>query len=117
MNLQVAFVGQAVSLVGMFGHTQVAVSPLSAQNVAPVAAPAVTMRCRRDLKKEKAIRNMEYARQHRKKLPSRFNRRAQVQEEKNDDNEYLSSIYGTMQFDSAPPQQGGNDRGDRRDRR
>jgi hypothetical protein len=117
MYLPAAFVGQVAVVQGMFGASPVAVTPLSAPrtSVAPLAAPSVTMRCRRDLKKEKAVRNLEYARQHRKKVPSKFNRRAQVQEEKNDDNEYLSSIYGTMQFDNASPP--GSDRGDRRDRR
>lgn len=62
------------------------------------AAPSIYMRCRRDLKKEKHLRNLEYARAHRKKAPSRFNRRAQQMEETNSDNEYLSSIYGTISF-------------------
>jgi len=66
--------------------------------VLPTVAPTVTMRCRRDLKKEKSLRNLEFARSHRKKVIRRFNRRAAQEATQNEDNEYLSSIYGTMRF-------------------
>jgi len=56
------------------------------------------MRCRRDLKKEKALRNLEFARSHRKKVVRTWNRRAVNVEKTNGDNEYLSSIYGTITF-------------------
>lgn len=74
------------------------VSPLSPPTPAVTVATTITMRSRRDLKKEKHLRNLEYARAHRKKQPSRFNRRAQQQEITESDNEFLSSIYGTMTF-------------------
>lgn len=58
----------------------------------------VIMRCRRDLKKEKAQRNLEFARSHRKKVVRNFNRRAEQTEKANLDNEYLSSVFGTIRF-------------------
>lgn len=64
----------------------------------PVVATSVTMRCRRDLKKEKSMRNLEFARAHRKRVVRRFNRRAAQDAAQTADNEYLSSIYGTMRF-------------------
>ncbi|PXF42773.1 hypothetical protein BWQ96_07480 [Gracilariopsis chorda] len=66
------------------------------QTLSPVAP--VTMRCRRDLKKEKSLRNLEYARMHRKRLPRRVNRRAVQQAVQNEDNEYLSSVFDTIRF-------------------
>jgi hypothetical protein len=105
---------------GSFVASEGAVCGVSAP-AAPVA-PAVTMRCRRDLKKEKNLRNMEYARLHRKRAPSRFARRNEGQENSDADSEYLSSIYGTLTFDSAPREDsrgggGGGGRGGGRDRR
>jgi hypothetical protein len=94
----------ALPVTGGLARVMPAVSPLSAP-----AAPAVgvvTMRCRRDLKKEKSLRNMEYARQHRKKVPSRYNRRSEQQAISNTDVEYLSSIYGTLQFEQQQQEQG-----------
>ncbi len=58
----------------------------------------MTMRCRRDLKKEKAQRNLEFARSHRKRTVRNFNRRAAETEKMNLDNEYLSSVFGTIRF-------------------
>lgn len=70
-----------------------------APTTAPLtAAPAITMRCRRDLKKEKSLRNIEFARIHRKKIIRRFNRRAVQEAVQNEDNEFLSSVYGTLRF-------------------
>lgn len=66
--------------------------------VGVAVAPAVTMRCRRDLKKEKSLRNLEFARSHRKKVFKRYNRRAVQDAVTDEDNQYLSSIYGTMRF-------------------
>lgn len=83
----------------------------SAAPAAPVAAPAVTMRCRRDLKKEKSQRNLEYARLHRKRPPSRFNRRNEETDKANNDHEYLSDLFGTLTFDAAPKE---DSRGGRR---
>lgn len=60
------------------------------------------MRCRRDLKKEKSLRNLEYSRIHRKKVPSRFQKRNEQKVEGNQDAEYLSDIYGTLTFDQQP---------------
>lgn len=76
------------------------------------AASGVTMRCRRDLKKEKALRNLEFARSHRKKVSRFTNRRAVATEKSNADNEFLSSIFGTISFgqdvlDDKPPQRKG----------
>lgn len=71
-------------------------APSVASDVA--VAPAVTMRCRRDLKKEKSLRNLEFSRLHRKKVVRRFSRRAAQETSQNEDNEFLSSIYGTMRF-------------------
>lgn len=56
------------------------------------------MRCRRDLKKEKSLRNLEFARSHRKRVIRRFNRRAVQEATQNADNEFLSSVYGTLRF-------------------
>ncbi|CAN8068943.1 unnamed protein product [Agarophyton chilense] len=69
----------------------------------PVVAP-LTMRCRRDLKKEKSLRNLEFARSHRKKLPRRVNRRAVQQAEQNEDNAFLSSVFATIRFGSVGEQ-------------
>lgn len=79
------------------GLSSVSITPV---RPAPPAAvgPVLYMRSRRDLKKEKFLRNLEYARQHRKRAPSRFNRRAQQLQDANSDNQYLSSIYGTISF-------------------
>lgn len=56
------------------------------------------MRCRRDLKKEKSLRNQEFARAHRKRVVRRFNRRAAQEASQSEDNAYLSSVYGTLRF-------------------
>ena len=63
-----------------------------------INANVVIMRCRRDLKREKQLRNLEFARSHRKKVVKRFNRRAVMAERQDEDNEYLSSLFGTMRF-------------------
>jgi len=96
MNTNSAFVSSPISLSsnrsGFFGTSSTA-----SVCTAPTA-PVVTMRCRRDLKKEKALRNLEFARSHRKKVVRTWNRRAVNVEKTNGDNEYLSSIYGTITF-------------------
>lgn len=56
------------------------------------------MRCRRDIKKEKSLRNLEFARAHRKRVVKRYNRRAAQEAVSNEDNEYLASLYGTIRF-------------------
>lgn len=58
------------------------------------------MRCRRDLKKEKALRNLEFARAHRKRASRRVSRRAVAEATQNEDNAFLSSVYGTLSFGS-----------------
>lgn len=63
-----------------------------------IIADGVSMRCRRDLKKEKRARNMEFARSHRKRVVKTFNRRAAQEAVNNEDNKFLSSIYGTIHF-------------------
>lgn len=91
-----AFVTPAVVACGSFvaGAATCSISAPPA-----TVAPAVTMRCRRDLKKEKSLRNLEYARQHRKKAPSRYNRRSAQQEQNNGDNEYLSDVrFASVSF-------------------
>lgn len=50
------------------------------------------------MKKEKSLRNIEFARIHRKKIIRRFNRRAVQEAVQNEDNEFLSSVYGTLRF-------------------
>lgn len=59
---------------------------------------AISMGGRRDLKKEKQLRNFEFARAHRKRVPRFTNRRAAKEAIVNEDNEFLSSVYGTIQF-------------------
>lgn len=73
---------------------------------APVDQPeyALSMRCRRDLKKEKQLRNQQFARVHRKRVVKHFNRRAAQEAISNEDNDYLSSIYGTIRFRSEKDQ-------------
>lgn len=67
----------------------------------------VTMRCRRDLKKEKRVRNMEFARAHRKRTLKTYGNRRSVQEANaSADNEFLSSVFGTIRF------RGGGEEGD-----
>lgn len=56
----------------------------------------VTMRCRRDLKKEKSLRNLEFARAHRKRIVRNFNRRAVKDAVTKEDNDFLSDVYGTI---------------------
>lgn len=69
-----------------------------------------TMRCRRDLKKEKRLRNMEFARAHRKRTMKTFgNRRSQQEAVTNADNDFLSSIYGTIRFRSGANDDDDND--------
>lgn len=58
------------------------------------------MRSRRDLKKEKRLRNMEFARAHRKRVVKNYNRRAAQDAVNNEDQEFLSSVYGTIRFRS-----------------
>lgn len=58
----------------------------------------VSMRGRRDLKKEKQLRNLEFARAHRKRQAKFTNRRAVKEANTNEDNEFLSSVYGTIRF-------------------
>lgn len=65
---------------------------------ADMMAP-LTMRCRRDLKKEKRVRNLEFARAHRKRTMKSFGNRRSIQEANaSADNEFLSSIFGTIRF-------------------
>lgn len=84
---------------------------IQAPPVRGLGADAVTMRCRRDLKKEKQLRNLEFARSHRKKVIKRFNRRAEATEHQDEDNAFLSSLFGTIKFgaqagkESRRPQQ------------
>lgn len=75
--------------------------PAHVSQPAVIATNAITMRCRRDLKKEKSIRNQEFARAHRKRTTRRFNRRAAAEATQSEDNEFLSSIYGTIRFGAA----------------
>jgi len=56
-------------------------------------ASGLTMGCRRNLKKEKRLRNEQCARQFRKPKP-RFGGRTQKKTEENNDSEWLSQIYG-----------------------
>lgn len=56
------------------------------------------MSCRRNLKKEKHQRNLQFARAHRKRVVKYFNRRAAQEAIANEDNEFLSSLYGTIRF-------------------
>lgn len=58
----------------------------------------ISMRGRRDLKKEKQLRNLEFARSHRKRTAKFTNRRAVKEANTNEDNEFLSSVYGTIRF-------------------
>lgn len=62
------------------------------------ANPKILMRGRRDLKKEKQLRNLEFARAHRKRTAKFTNRRAVKEANTNEDNEFLSSVYGTIRF-------------------
>lgn len=71
-------------------------------HVSEVSTAPITMRCRRDLKREKQLRNLEFARSHRKKVVRRFNRRAAMSEKMDEDNEYLSSVFGTISFGPSP---------------
>lgn len=112
-----AFAAPALPVVsaGGFASAHGAVCGVSAP--AAAVAPAVTMRCRRDLKKEKSQRNLEYARLHRKRAPSRFNRRNEAQDLANVDQAYLTDLFGTLTFDAAPQEDtrggGGGGRGRR----
>lgn len=63
-----------------------------------IIVDGVSMRCRRDLKKEKRVRNLEFARSHRKRTTKSFNRRAAQEAINNEDNKFLSSVYGTIHF-------------------
>lgn len=73
-------------------------SVCSIQSNAPINQPTITMRCRRDLKKEKSLRNLEFARAHRKRVIRRYNRRFAEKAAQDEDNAYLSSVFGTMRF-------------------
>ena len=70
----------------------------STQSNSSINEATITMRCRRDLKKEKSLRNFEFARAHRKKVIRRFNRRFAEKAAQDEDNAYLSSLFGTMRF-------------------
>lgn len=61
-------------------------------------ADVTMMSCRRDLKKEKRLRNQQFARVHRKRVVKHFNRRAAQEVLNNADNDFLSSVYGTIRF-------------------
>lgn len=70
----------------------------NADDTAEMMGP-LTMSCRRDLKKEKRVRNMEFARAHRKRTMKSYTNRRSVQEANaSADNEFLSSIFGTIRF-------------------
>lgn len=84
-------------------------TPLLPVTATKSTSPAISMRCRRDLKKEKSLRNLEFARAHRKRVVRRFNRRAEQQATQNEDNLFLSDIYGTIRFgrDAEEPKKEG----------
>lgn len=93
-----AFVPAAPIAVSSFAGVGICVA-----QKAEVTVSSVTMRCRRDLKREKQLRNMEFARAHRKRSSRNYNRRAVNNEKIDKDNEYLSSIFDTIRFGEPEP--------------
>ena len=61
------------------------------------------------MKKEKALRNLEFSRQHKKKVSRFTNRKAEANNNANADHEFLASIFATIHFgqDDARDASGG----------
>mmetsp|Transcript_11048 Transcript_11048/g.18890 ORF Transcript_11048/g.18890 Transcript_11048/m.18890 type:complete len:119 (+) Transcript_11048:126-482(+) len=92
--MESAFVSVApISTSAFLGEQAQAVS-------APRAASTITMMAnRRNLKREKVIRNMAFARSHRAQTGNlRVNRRQVNRENKESDDLYLSSVFTTITF-------------------
>lgn len=106
----------STSICAFDGMRRVATPALDVTVTVP-APGTPTMRCRRDLKKEKRQRNMEFSRVHRKRPVKHFhNRRSQQEAVNTADNDFLAEVYGTINFradaeeeegKNGPPQKGG----------
>ena len=66
------------------------------------------MRSRRDLKKEKAMRNLDYARQHRKRTPNRYQKKFTRTVADKTDEDFLAMTFSTLKFgaDAKSEQEG-----------
>merc|ERR1711990_493468 len=76
-------------------------APVNSLRTTQSSDSAISMRCRTNLKKEKAKRNRDYARQFRKKAPAWKPRGPAGAKKDNSDAEYLAAVFNTLGSEAA----------------